>query len=235
VEVWRYLQAELGGFPTVDELDTVLEVFKEYRGGSRPNVSGPTSKGGKSSMGRVFDRPIFTPAYLVFPQSAVPGTDKVDSIIELTKRLFGEYSPTSAVRAFSEASSQAERFAALRKNKGVADFMSMQILTDWGYVNPGPADLEDQFVIAGPGAIKGAKELDSKRSPSGVIEWAASAIRILEDCPKLPGGKQPSYMDVQNCLCEFSKYVRYQGKPDAKPYKPAHPGPQPAPVLPQHW
>ena len=43
-------------------------------------------------------------------------------------------------------------------------------------------------------------------------------------------------MDVQNTLCEFSKYVRFQSKPiPTKQYVPAHPGPQPPPVLPKHW
>jgi len=40
-------------------------------------------------------------------------------------------------------------------------------------------------------------------------------------------------MNTQNTLCEFSKYVRETVSPrKVTPYKPAHPGRQPEPVLP---
>ena len=65
-------------------------------------------------------------------------------------------------------------------------------------------------------------------------------VRASDECPVLEPHdgvlRKPSLMDVQNCLCEFSKYVRFLEKPKpANPYVPAHPGPQPAPLLPGHW
>jgi hypothetical protein len=72
--------------------------------------------------------------------------------------------------------------------------------------------------------------------------WAVDAVRSSEGCPTIPLDhpgdpvRVPSWMDVQNTLCEFSKWVRFSEKPlPGKPYRPAHPGPQPAPLLPQHW
>jgi hypothetical protein len=135
---------------------------------------------------------------------------------------------------FYRASTQAERFAALRRNKGVADFMSMQILTDWGYTPHCGEDRENDFVVPGPGAVKGALALDPSGKPADTLRWAVTAI--WNSGGPLLGNRLPSYMDVQNCLCEFSKYLRYEGKPaSVKPYRPAHPGAQPAPVLPEHW
>lgn len=222
-EVWEYARVMMGQYPTTEDLDDLLEVWRDYRG---------EGKG----------RPVFTGAYLVFPQSATPGTDKLESIINLTARLFceGRFPDGDIVPDFLASTTQAERFATLRRNKGVADFMSMQILTDWGYTPHSGVDREDEFVVPGPGARKGAAALDPGRKAEDVLRWAVDSIRNSESCPTLdvPGSKPrvPSYMDVQNTLCEFSKYVRYASKPlPNKPYQPAHPGPQDPPVLPEHW
>jgi hypothetical protein len=219
VEVWRHLREKLGRYPNVTDLEDVRRIWKEYRG--EPH----------------FKKSVFTGAYLVFPQSSTPGTDKLDSIIDLTIRLFDE---GQVSYDFLMADTQLERFSSLRRNKGVADFMSMQILTDWGYTPNCGEDREDEFVVPGPGARKGAAALDAKADASSVLEWAVSAVRSWPESPRLrtPGTqlRMPSYMDVQNTLCEFSKYVRFAEKPvPDKLYNPAHPGPQDPPVLPRHW
>lgn len=186
--------------------------------------------------------PVFTGAYLVFPQSQTPGTDKLASIFDLTARLFTPGSPQDVMPDWLTASSQEERFNVLRRNKGVADFMSMQILTDWGYTphsGAGP-DTEDEFVVLGPGALKGAKALDPTARPDDIHRWAVRAVRESEDCPRLRIDDRrfalPSFMDIQNTLCEFSKRVRWAEKPAEAPlYRAAHPGPQTPPTLPEHW
>lgn len=218
VEVWQWLDLACGGYPTVQDLDDVLESWKVYRDETR--------------------QPIFTGAYLVYPQSDVKGTDKLDSIINLTKRLFtpGEYD--DIFDRFLDCRSMAGKFETLRSSKGVADFMSMQILTDWGYTQFGSTNCENCFVVAGPGAIRGAKAIDPGKPALEVIKWAHNELAKLDISITLPhGGKRtPSLMDTQNTLCEFSKYVRYQSKPaTGKSYKPAHPGIQPEPILPPHW
>lgn len=239
VEVWRYLYNEMAGYPTVDDLDDVLEVFKEYRGDAhvRTRTSDPRNAGRKTRTD--FKRSVFTGAYLVFPQSQVKGTDKLESIVGLTKRLFVGHGPNMSTASFFTARSQAERFASLRSNKGVADFMSMQILTDWSYLH-GTDD--DPFVVCGPGAKKGAAALAPGAKAEDVLRWACGSLWRLSDCPRLEPhdevSRLPSYMDVQNCLCEFSKYIRYSERVYSGPmkrYTPSHPGPQPDPVLPRHW
>src|SRR5690606_16881611 len=115
-----------------------------------------------------FDRPMFTGAYLVFPQSSAPGTDKLESIIDLTRRLVDE----GVFEKFVAAETQAARFGLLRANKGVADFMSMQILTDYGYSTE---FRENEFVVPGPGARKGAAVLGMKAEHA--IEWGHAAVQ----------------------------------------------------------
>lgn len=240
-EVWDYLLTMLGGPPTVADLDETLELFKAYRGKTKLKKITAERKPGAYAGGssfRIPERPIFTGAYLVFPQSSVPGTDKIESIIDLTRRLFDPASPTDCVPSFLSAKTQADRFASLRSNKGIANFMSMQILTDWGYSEHAPGDLEDDFVIAGPGAERGTALVGLK--PAEGIAWGIEAVRALEDCPRLPlpdgGFRRPSAMDIQNCFCEFQKYVRFSKEPvPKKSYRPAHPGEQPAPRTPTHW
>lgn len=226
VEVWQFLEMMLGRYPKIADLEDVRELFKQYRGEPKVRTRNVDPKSPNRTTQTDFPRSVFTGAYLVFPQSQVPGTDKLDSIIDLTKRLF-LYEAVG--QRFRDASSQQERFRILRDNKGVADFMSMQILTDWGY---GTEFREDDMVVPGPGARKGAAALGMRADEA--IEWAVKAIRNLDD-PPLLDGRLPSYMDAQNCLCEFSKYVRYQEKPVPPAlYTPAHPGPQPY-QLPRHW
>jgi hypothetical protein len=213
IETWQYLDLMLGGYPTVEALEDVRAAWKEYR-----------------NAGNKF----FTSAYLVFPQSDTPGTDKLDSIINLTQRLFTPGSPDDVMPSWEVAPTQAVRFNALKRNKGVGDFMSMQVLTDWGYQCG--EDREDDFLIPGPGSIKGAKAVNPNARIGDTVKAVYGALRALPECPRL-GYRVPSLMDIgSNLLCEYSKYHRYSQGPVAdRPYKPAHPGPQPDPVLPDYY
>ena len=202
---WRAYRDDTGHYPGLKDLEDLRLFWHSYRG-----------DGGK----------LFSGAYMIYPQSAVPGTNKIDSVVDLTERIF--VSSKRVAHDFLNANSQTDRFAALRTIRGVADFMSMQILTDFGYSTE---FREDLFVVPGPGARKGAAALEM--SGERAIEWGYRATR--ESGPRLEG-RPPSKMDIQNCLCEFSKYVRYQSKPSPqKPYSPAHPGVQLPLNLPTNW
>lgn len=230
-EVWDAYTLIDGG-PTID-LERMRKFFKEYRGTTTTTIRGKEARNAAGAVKNVFERSVFTSAYLVFPQSTEPGTDKLDSIFDLTHRLFDPGSPDDIVPDFVRARSQAERFKVLRRNKGVADFMSQQVLTDWGYTPHCGEFREDDFLVPGPGSRKGAAALAPGARAEDVAQWAWETVRSQPDCPVLEGRK-PSLMDVgSNLLCEFSKLVRYT--PKGEPYKPAHPGPQPPPELPGWW
>lgn len=170
---------------------------------------------------------VFSGAYVILPQPNRPG-DKIEQAVSLAYRW-----AIAHAGDFLLATTQAERYEVLRREYGVGPFLAMQILTDWGYTPQCGEDREAEFVVAGPGAIKGAKAIAPTWSVDQTMGWA------YDTCQSLPVevlGRKPSRMDVQNTLCEFSKYHRYQSKPEkATQYVPANPGPQPAPVLPLHW
>lgn len=233
IETWEWIQLSLGRYPLVEDLEDVRGALKEYRGPAkiRTRTADPKSPSRTTQVDYV--RSVFTNAYLVFPQSDVKGTDKLDSIVDLTKRLFTPDSPDYVVTDFMSAKTQAARFQVLRRNKGVGDFMAMQVLTDWGYLQD--EDREDEFLVPGPGSIKGAKALDPAARTLDVVHRVVREVRALPDCPRL-GYRVPSLMDIgSNLLCEWSKYVRFRDAPAAKIYTPAHPGPQPTPVLPSYY
>lgn len=214
---WKAFNYVTGAYPSVRTLENLREYWHYYR-----------DQGHK----------VFSGAYMIYPQSTVPGTDKIQSVTDLTERLFSPDSPDDIMPDFLDAENQQQRFAVLRRNKGVADFMSMQILTDWGYSRFGEAGLENEFVVPGPGAKKGAKFIDPTARPEVTLEWAWKAIQDLDVYIDLPDGRirRPSKMDAQNCLCEFSKYVRYAYSPTRQQlYKPTHPEVTSVPVLPGHW
>jgi hypothetical protein len=225
-EPWEFFHLMHGRYPKIADLELARETFREYRGPAKVRTRRSDPKNAGRETQTDYPRSVFTGAYLVFPQSTTPGTDKLDSILDLTKRLF--HGPL--LGEFFSAKAQSTRFTALQRHKGVADFMSMQILTDFGYTTE---DRENAFIVPGPGAIKGAKVLFPTRKPGDVIHWAHEQIAQLDVTLE---GRRPSLMDVQNTLCEFSKYARYMERPlPDRRYAPAHPGPQPDLRLPTAW
>lgn len=210
VPAWEYLQLMLGEYPTIENAGDVLEAWREYRGEGVPKNRTPTRKNPQGGTWLAYPRTVFTGAYLVFPQSSERGTDKLESIMALALRLFdgGEI-----LYHWRKAKTQQQRFNALRCNKGVADFMSMQILTDFGYSTE---FREDDFVVPGPGAIKGAAALGLPAKDA--IEWSRTVVTEPHAY-----GRPLSRMDHQNLLCEFSKYVRFsRTKTPGKAYTGTH-------------
>lgn len=233
-EAWEFAEVMLGRWPVLDDLADggLLRLFKEYRGATSTKVV-KTRWAGVPTDRLVAKRQVFTNAYLVFPQTHDKGSDKLESILSLTERVFVD-SGDFARDFLAMEGDPAARFALLRGQRGVGDFMAMQILTDWGYSSHGADHDENAFVVAGPGSRRGAQAVFPHQRPETTIAWGRETLDMLGY--SLPIGRAPSLMDVQNTLCEFSKYVRYLGKPTpAKPYEPAHPGPQPTPVYPLHW
>lgn len=214
IETWQAAEEFLGHKPRPGDEDEILAIWDHWR--------------------NVLERPFFTNAYLVFPQSQTPGTDKVHSIVALASSL----AVSGTFQSFVDARNPQERFAVLRAVKGVGDFMAMQVTTDYGYSPFETHDQENTYVVAGPGAVKGSRALVPEGPRAHIMEWAWERLHSLSLQLPLPGGRvrYPSLMDAQNTLCEFSKYVRFSQQPlTGRPYIPAHPGRQPQPLIPAHW
>jgi hypothetical protein len=208
---WYAMRAALGHFPLATEFvhqqAILFQALDAYR------------KSGNR---------VFSGAYIIVPEPGTPN-DKVGGALRVT----GSFLVNNG-RAFLAATTQEERFSILRSTPGLGKFLSMQILTDWLYLHPEDEEPDLSFVVAGPGAIRGAALINSSKKPENVIhdltvDWRDDPLVRLNKRPLTP-------MDVQNTLCEFGKYVRETVNPRKKtPYRPAHPGAQPAPVLPQWW
>lgn len=213
-EPWQAFYEDMGRWPTRADLSSLLPQFwRDYHAQGNP---------------------LFGTAYRMFVGQENKGMQRTEWLFQHLDRAVG-YQPGNIVDAFLEAESPRERHAVLLLVPRCANFMAMQVLTDWNYLN----DLtgENRFVVGGPGSTLGAKEIDPTRKTLDMIQWARAEVLDREDCPRLEG-RLPSYMDIQNTLCEFSKYVRYLRigvPPEATDYRPAHPGPQPEPWLPPNW
>lgn len=207
-KTWRMLRAAHGRYPTARDFtlfDPLVETLTTYRDAGNQ---------------------VFSGAYIIVPE---PGTknDKVEGAVRVTRRFV-----ETASADFLLANTQEERFAALQSVPGLGRFLSMQILTDWGYLQS--REPNQSFIVAGPGARRGAALLDPNRRAEDVIQslttiwWCDGGVRLH--------GRSLTVMDVQNTLCEFSKYARETVVPRKKTaYRPANPGVQPRPVLPRWW
>lgn len=230
-ETWQWVREQLGRYPVADDFNAdlvrMLQDKKVFGGAYR------------IAYQHTYTNRVFSGAYVILPKPGHQG-DKVVQAVDLAASLFTPSSPYYVVDDYLAATSQQERFDVLQRTYGVGKFLAMQILTDWGYSTHAGADREDLFVQPGPGCIKGAKFIDPSANPYDTLMWAVAAVRDMSDVPllRLPDGRTrpPSWMDVQNTLCEFSKYHRFAAKPPrASTYVPNHPGAQPDPVLPAHW
>jgi hypothetical protein len=205
---WHAIQTEMGCFPLAADFivpTELLDILKSYRAaGNR----------------------IFSGAYIIVPE---PGTanDKVEGAIRVVQHFLSHH-----VKPFLLADTQAHRFITLKSTPGLGPFLSMQILTDWTYLQSDEPYLP--FVVAGPGARRGAALLAGTGHPEEVIadmtmRWRGHPLVNLE-------GRSLTPMDVQNTFCEFSKYAREIVTPrKITPYKPANPGIQPKPRVPAWW
>jgi len=206
---WYALRAAIGHYPVAQDF-----------------IERPEAITGFLDTYRSAGNRIFSGAYIIVPE---PGTknDKMEGAVRLTQQFLLDNAET-----FMNAPTQDERFAALRSTSGLGKFLSMQILTDWGYLQPEEPD--PSFVVAGPGATRGAAILNSDISAEDVI--FDEAVRWSDHPVVQVDGRGLTTMDVQNTMCEWSKYAREIVTPRKKSlYKAAHPGVQSKPILPQWW
>lgn len=93
-------------------------------------------------------------------------------------------------------------------------FMSAQVVADMKYIHPLLlADDWGTFAASGPGSRRGlnlvlGRSVDAAWRES---DWRATLRRVYEAIqPELPriGVSEFHAQDLQNCLCEFSKYER---------------------------
>ena len=120
-----------------------------------------------------------------------------------------------------DCKSMKEAFNILKEYPLIGNFMAYQLVTDINYsevVN----FREDEFTIAGPGAIRGIKKCFSNLEGAtyeDVIKYMydvqESEFERLKLKFKYINGRKLQYIDIQNLFCELDKYLRVR-RPDLK-------------------
>lgn len=159
---------------------------------------------------------IFRAAYII---NGYPGMPKYISVIDKVLHPLWQ----GMLRLPSLPDSFQASWLLLRNYPGHGSFMAGQIAFDWhtfGIIKSADAKT---WAPLGPGSIKGlniiyAGDADAKKvSQSLGVDLMQQLFDLLKQ--KLPStARRLDLMDVQNCCCEFQKYVRGGSKQKYAPY-----------------
>lgn len=187
---------------------------------------------------------ILNAAYVIAPPSSKEwtGVPRIEWLLWMIRNVFlpgGEFELDPYVA--DPESTPAERHAILTSVPRCGDFLGLQVVTDIGYSDLLPSD-EDDFVVPGPGSTKGLAALGREtRKETAISEirsiHAEIRSRVEVDVRGTP--RPLSLMDVQNTLCEFSKYFRLASQTgSSRKYVPATArttSVHTEPAFPNHW
>lgn len=148
---------------------------------------------------------VFNPAYIV--TTCGKKMDKLDYVVDVATTVH------FAIPSCRGAKTLAEYFGWLRKVDGLgAGFLAAQVIADLKYT---PLMNEERcpdwwtWCTPGPGSLRGMNRLvgaDPERAISEPLFRAT--VLDLRTLIKLRTGFNLDPHDVQNCLCEFDKYMR---------------------------
>ena len=149
---------------------------------------------------------IFTSAYTI--STCGESMDKIDYVM----RVVGNVKDWPDMEEWSGLPiTLAEIHEHLMKVKGIGSFLAAQVIADLKNTAGHPLQSAPDWhswAAHGPGSLKGlAAYLGRRVAPSG---FACAATAAWEEVrPLLPEDLRNLHMqDFQNCLCEFSKYIR---------------------------
>lgn len=166
---------------------------------------------------------VFTAAYTVCAYHWLGGDDKIENVAILFDDLAGDISKTR--EGLKAAESMKDAYGVLVDLDGIGDFLAYQVLVDLTYDIEGEQFVEldqDEWAKAGPGARRGLEYLGvTSDRLAAMQELHASQDEDLDkrDFPWWRPDGRPQRLklsDVQNCLCEHSKYEksrRDEGRP----------------------
>lgn len=224
IDTWRLLERELGPISwqatSLDSIGTVLD--QAFARGRR----------------------LYSAAYIM-PSPQFGKTRKHTNHLALIEQMMNDALPGKIARA----SSLSEVFTLLGSYPGLGRFLAFQYTIDLNYSSLLSFN-EDEFVIAGPGALDGIAKCFTDiggRSPEDVIHWVTENQEeaFAQRGITFPGlfGRPLQPIDCQNLFCEISKYARVahpdvrgmNGRTRIKQLYHMHNEPMPAPVFPPRW
>lgn len=129
-------------------------------------------------------------------------------------RLIEHAMATRLPQAVASAASLPQLYALLTALPSLGPFLAFQFAIDFGYADIAAVD-EDQFIVAGPGALDGISKCfvdTGGLSAAEVIAWMRDTspehfARLGLRFDDLRG-RWPTLIDWQNVFCETSKYTR---------------------------
>ena len=160
-------------------------------------------------------------------QSCLP--EKEDNSCMRVMKFLGYLIEDNIIEKIIACDTQSDVFDLLRNYGGIGDFLAYQIFVDFTYIPIFPFS-ENEFTVAGPGCRKGINELfvlkDGMNYEECIFYIRDNWHQLMEDVIKenqfFPEKEMVdceqydrcmNVMSIENCFCEFSKYVRaYTGK-----------------------
>jgi len=147
---------------------------------------------------------IFSGAYLI--TTCGVKMDKIDYVLRVVSH--------SMLRDFTECRDCQDTWEMLKSVSGLGSFLAAQVVADLKNTIHHPLEETSDwhsFVASGPGSKRGVNYWLSRPPAAGISEMYfrqyISQIRE-ETLPILDGVPAMCNQDLQNCLCEFSKYMR---------------------------
>jgi hypothetical protein len=170
---------------------------------------------------------VYGGAYMIRADNANPGTPTAE--YQAAKVFAPLWRDRERLRP-RRGDTLASYFAKLSKYHGMGGgFMAGQVIADVKYVNPlRQSDDWWTFAVSGPGSRKGLNYLlgrDPKNPWRSEREWRQAFDAVWTAIEPELDGIELHAQDLQNCLCEFSKYetIRLGGRPK-RWYKRGHGG-----------
>ena len=168
--------------------------------------------------------PVFTAAYMVSGYTLMGSRDKVENIARLFALLHSEFD--IFYNRIIPCTDSAQVYEVIRSACGFGNFLAYQVLVDLLYPlkvytwTPLLPYSHDDWASAGPGAQRGISMLlkeGMKANHLEVMRWLrfnqkAEFDRLNLEFPYLVNHEdrnvEISLANIQNCLCEFHKYVK---------------------------
>src|SRR3989344_2366270 len=189
-ETWIKLEKALGGIS-----------LKNFNLNKYSNVLSELKKEG----------PIYGNAFILCANKIFGFEEKHNNHLALLEKVFIN---DGLIKNIIGVNSLKELFYALKKLPLIGDFMAYQIAIDFNYSEVFNFD-EDDFVVAGPGAVRGINKCFYDISPkeySDIIMWMVSnqekEFKRLGLKFKSLWGRKMHAVDCQGLFCEVDKYSR---------------------------
>lgn len=163
----------------------------------------------------VLNEKIFTGAYLVSTNGI--SKDKIDYILDDILTPIWEKGSGPIDNDTLES-----YWKFLMQFDGLGSFMAGQVIADLKYIDPILEETKDwwSFAPLGPGSIRGLNRYFGRPLTTFISqEQGGKEINVLQDSVREKLNMSLPAHDIQNCLCEYDKYLRVkkgEGKPRSK-------------------